>query len=344
MKILIIGGTVFLGRALVEVALSHGHQVTLFNRGRTNPDLFPQVEKLVGDRDGNLKALAGRGWDAVLDTSGYVPRVVRQSVQALSAGVDHYTFISSLSVYADSSQPGVGEDGPLATIPDPSVEEITGDTYGALKALCEQVVAETLPGRSLILRPGLIVGPHDRSDRFTYWPHRVAQGGQVLVPGSPGRLLQFIDVRDLAEWNIRLVEAGKTGIYNANGPKQPVPMGELLEVCRTVSGSAVDFTWVDEKFLLDQGVEPWMELPLWIPESDTEAAGFFAFDISKALLDGLAFRPLTETVRDTLAWDASRPPDHDWRAGLASERESELLDLWQRQVSSKASGPGYLAT
>jgi len=332
MKILILGGTAFLGRALVEAALKRGHQVTLFNRGRTNPDLFPQVEKLVGDRDGSLQALAERRWDAVLDSSGFFPRIVRQSAQALSAAVDHYTFISSLSVYADTSQIGLDETALLARIPDASVEEITGETYGALKALCEEVVLETLPGRSLILRPGLIVGPHDRSDRFTYWTHRVMQGGQVLAPGSPKRRLQFIDVRDLAAWNIRLVEAGKTGCYNASGPEQPVPMGELLDICRTVSGSDADFIWVEEKFLQDQGVEPWLELPLWIPESDSDAAGFFAFDISKALSGGLVFRPLSETVSDTLAWEAARPADYAWRAGMRSEREAELLKLWQARV------------
>ena len=248
-----------------------------------------------------------------------------------------FMLISSLSVYADTSQMGVDEDAPLATIPDESVEEITGDTYGALKALCEREVAETLLGRNLILRPGLIVGPHDRSDRFTYWPHRVAQGGQVLAPGSPNRKLQFIDVRDLAAWSIRLVEAGKTGYYNVNGPEQSVSMGELLEVCRSVSGSDADFTWVEEKFLLDQGVEPWIELPLWIPGSDPGATGFFAFDISKALSDGLVFRPLTETVSDTLAWDAVRPADYAWRAGISPERESELLSLWQNRLSPRSS-------
>ena len=329
MKILILGGTVFLGRALVEAALARGHQVTLFNRGRTNPELFPQVHKLVGDRDGGLQALYGGHWDAVLDTSGFVPRIVRQSAQVLSGCVDHYTFISSLSVYADTSQIGIDEHAPLAAIANEQEEDFRGDSYGALKALCEKVVQETLPGQSLVLRPGLIVGPYDHSDRFTYWPHRVARGGQVLAPGRPERKVQFIDVRDLAEWTIRLVEEGKTGVFNAIGPEQPLPMGELLDVCRTVGKSDADIIWVPEDFLLEQGVEPWKELPLWIPESDPSAKGFFAFDIRKALSEGLVFRPLPETVRATLEWDAHRPQGHIWRAGMRPERESQLLAGWQ---------------
>jgi 2'-hydroxyisoflavone reductase len=328
MRILILGGTVFLGRALVEAALRRGHAVTLFNRGRSNPGLFPQVEELHGDRDSDLATLEGRRWEAVIDTSGYLPRVVRRSAELLAGAVDQYTFISSLSVYANPSLPGLDEGAPLARLADETVETVDGETYGPLKALCEKAVQEGLPGRALILRPGLIVGPYDPTDRFTYWPHRVAQGGEVLAPGRPGRAIQFIDVRDLAEWNIRLLEAGKTGVYNANGPEPRPSMAALLDTCRSVSVSPSRFTWVDEAFLLEQGVEPWMQMPLWVPESDPEAAGFFGFDVSKALAAGLTFRPLAETVSATLAWDATRPPARPWRAGISRDREAELLSAW----------------
>ncbi|MBN1146464.1 MAG: SDR family oxidoreductase [Anaerolineales bacterium] len=332
MHILILGGTVFLGRALVEAALASGHEITLFNRGQSNPDLFPQVEKLSGERDGGLEALEGRRWQAVIDTCGYFPRIVRQSAELLAGAVEHYTFISTLSVYASSRQPGIAEDAEVSKLQDESVEELTGETYGPLKALCEQAVEAALPGRALIVRPGLIVGPHDRSDRFTYWPCRVARGGEVLAPGDPQRALQFIDVRDLAEWILRMIAAGRTGIYNADSPLGRLAMGGLLETCQRLSGSDANFTWVSEDFLLEQGVGAWVELPLWIPKSDPDSAGFFAFDVSKALTAGLSYRPLEETVRATLDWEASRPTGHEWRAGLAPSRERELLNIWRAQA------------
>ncbi|UCC64192.1 MAG: SDR family oxidoreductase [Anaerolineae bacterium] len=328
MQLLILGGTRFLGRALVQAALQRGHEVTLFNRGQSNPDLFPDLEKLRGDRDGGLGALDGRRWEAVVDTCGYVPRVVRQSAELLADAVGHYTFISTLSVYADLSQRGIGESAPLGTLEDESVEEITGQTYGPLKALCEMVVAGALPGRALIIRPGLIVGPHDPTDRFTYWPDRVAQGGEVLAPGRSGKPVQFIDVRDLAEWTIRLAEKKRNGVHNATGPEVPLPMEQLLHTCQVVSGGDATLTWVSGQFLLDHEVEPWSDLPLWTPESDPAFAGFHAFDCRKAIAAGLTFRPLADTVRDTLAWAATRLDDHEWRAGLTRDRESELLQAW----------------
>ena len=330
MKILILGGTLFLGRALVEAALAQGHEITLFNRGQTNPNLFPGVEKVHGDRKVDLSPLKDRKWDAAIDTSGYLPRIVRQSAGRLANTTSHYTFISSLSVYADMSRPGMDERAPVGKLEDETVEEITGETYGPLKALCEQAAEQAMPGRVLTLRPGLIVGPHDPTDRFTYWPHRVAGGGEVLAPGRPGRKVQFIDVRDLAEWTIRMVESGKTGIYNANGPRAPLQMGELLETCKDVSNSEAVFTWVEDQFLIDQKVEPWTEIPLWLPESDTQNAGFFAINTTKAISQGLTFRPAADTVRDTLEWEKTRPRDHVWQAGLTPQRESELLELWKQ--------------
>jgi len=325
MRLLVLGGTVFLGRHLVDAALQRGHEVTLFNRGQHNPELFPEVEKLRGNRDGELSALEGRTWDAVIDTSGYVPRVVRQSARLLADSVGHYTFISSLSVYPDDVPPGTAEDGPLLTLEDETVEEITGETYGPLKVLCERAVEDELPGRALIIRPGLIVGPYDPTDRFTYWPVRVARGGDILAPGRPERPVQFIDVRDLAEWNIRMVEAGGTGPFNANGPDHPLSMQEMLDACREAAGSDARIIWVSERFLRENGVEPWTEMPLWVPEAD--APGFFAFDWSKAVANGLTFRPVVDTSRDTLLWARTRPEDHQLLGGMQAEKEAELLEL-----------------
>jgi 2'-hydroxyisoflavone reductase len=325
MKILILGGTVFLGRALVQSALERGHEVTLFNRGRSNPGLFPGVEEIHGDRKENLDALSGRRWEAAIDTSGYLPKDVRKSAEFLADLVDHYTFISSISVYASFSTPWQDENSPLSRLENEDAQEVTNETYGALKALCEEAAGAGMPGRALIIRPGLIVGPYDPSDRFTYWPYRVWKGGDVLAPGSPERGIQFIDVRDLAEWNIALVEGGNTGIYNASGPEQPLPMGELLETSRAVSGSDAHFIWASEEFLLANKVEPWTEMPLWLPESNPEYRGMDSIDISKAIQDGLTFRPLSETALATLDWAKSRPTDHQWRMGMKPERERELL-------------------
>ncbi len=325
MHLLIIGGTRFLGRALVDEALAAGHRVTLFNRGQSNPGLYPDVEQIHGNRDGGLEALAGRRWDAVIDTCGYVPRVVRAAADALAEAVEHYTFISSLSVYDNPLPASADKDAPLATTPDETVEEITGETYGALKALCERATTEAMGGRALSVRSGLIVGPHDGSDRFNYWPARVARGGEVLAPESPDYGVQFIDVRDLARWTLRATAERLTGPYNVTGPERPLPLGDLLDTARAVTGSDARFTWVSGAFLLEQGVGPFVELPLWVPSED---AGFNNFAISRALAAGLSFRPVEETVSDTLAWLATRPADHIWRAGLTPEREAELLRLW----------------
>jgi 2'-hydroxyisoflavone reductase len=326
-----IGGTRFLGRALVDAALRRGHELTVFHRGITHPGLYPQIETLIGDRDGGLAILSGRSWDAVIDTCGYVPRIVRQSVEMLTEAAGLYTFISSLSVYADTSQPGLDETAAVGRLEDETVEEITGDTYGPLKALCERAVETALPDRTLIIRPGLIVGPHDPTDRFTYWPQRVAEGGEVLAPGRPERPIRFIDGRDLAGWTIRMIEAGKVGVYNADGPGVPQTMLDLLSTCQAVSGSSAFFTWADERFLLDSGVEPWTEMPLWVPELDPETAGFFAMRSHKAVAAGLTYRPVAETVRATLNWLAERPEDWEPKAGISRQREAEILARWHNR-------------
>jgi 2'-hydroxyisoflavone reductase len=336
LNLLILGGTIFLGRHLVDSALARGHQVTLFNRGQHNPDLFPEVEKLRGDRKTDLSALEGRRWDAVIDTCGYVPRVVRASAELLAPNVGLYAFISSISVYASVSEPGTDEAAPVGTLEDPTVEEVTGETYGPLKALCEQAAEAALPERALIIRPGLIVGPHDPTDRFTWWPRRIAQGSDIVAPEPRDAPIQIIDGRDLAEWTIALVERGRTGVYNATGPEYRLTMERTLETCRAASGSDARFVWMDESFLLERGVGPWMELPLWIPSSD-ESANLSAVNIARALADGLTFRPLAETIRDTLAWDATRPVEagdsHTRGVGLSPEREAELLRAWRERAS-----------
>lgn len=328
MRILILGGTVFLGRALVDAARAAGHTVTLFNRGKSNPELYTDVEKIHGDRATDLDRLAGQAWDAAIDTSGYVPRIVAAAARALAPAVGHYTFISSISVYRDLSVPGIDEDSPVGELADPAVEEVNSETYGPLKALCEAAVEAALPGRALIIRPGLIVGPHDPTDRFSYWLHRVAQGGEVLAPGAPDSPVQFIDVRDLAEWTIRMVEQAATGTYNATSAPGMFELSELLAVSRLVSGSNATFTWLPENFLLAHGVTPWSELPLWVPAP--ESRGFSAVKVERALTAGLTFRSLGETVTDTLTWLATRPADHTWRAGISRERERELLAAWAR--------------
>lgn len=333
-KILILGGTSFLGPALVERALSRGHTLTLFNRGKTRPGLFPQVEKLQGDRDGNLKALEGREWDAVIDTSGYVPRVVRASAELLAPRVGHYLFVSSISVYQDTREGGIDESSPVATVADETTEDVS-QHYGALKALCEKAAETALPGRVSNVRPGLIVGPDDPTDRFTYWPVRVARGGEVLAPGDGEDPVQFIDVRDLAAFLVGLVENRDVGVFNATGPLETLSMRGLLEACRQANGGNATFTWADTAFLEAQGVRPWSDMPVWVPRA-TEMGGISRVSHARARERGLGFRPLEETVRDTLAWFRTLPPERQakLRAGLSPEREREALTAWSQRPAS----------
>ena len=330
MRILIIGGTRFLGRHLVEAALDHRHDVTLFNRGKTNPDLFPEIETILGDREHDVEKLNGRLWEAVIDTSGHLPRIVRLSADVLKENVTRYVFISSISVYDNFRKVGINETDPVGKIQDEATEEITGETYGPLKALCEQAVQDIYGlERTLIVRPGLIVGPHDPTDRFTYWPVRVARGGDVLAPEKPEAPVQVIDGRDLSAFIIKLIEDHASGIYNATGPDYELTLGKLLDVSKQVSGSDATIRWASLDFLNQNKVEPWSDMPTWVPD-DEEGAGFSRVDVSKAIQAGLRFRPLEETVRDTLEWAKARPADHQWRAGLAPEREQELLELLKR--------------
>jgi 2'-hydroxyisoflavone reductase len=337
MRLLILGGTKFLGRAAAEEALARGHELTLFTRGQTNPELFPEAEHLRGDRDGDLTALEGRTWDVVIDPSGFVPRVVRASTELLRDAVEHYVFVSSISVYRSFSQPRFDESAPRIVLDDPTVEEVM-EHYGGLKALCEDVVSEVFPGRSANVRAGLIVGPHDPTDRFTYWPTRFARGGEVLAPGRPGRPVEFVDARDLGAWLVTLAEQRTAGDFNATLPE--LSFGELLESCRRAGGDGATITWVDEQFLVDREVGQWMELPLWIAESDPEWAHMQEADVSRALAAGLTFRPVDETVRDTLAWAESREGRGPGTAamgsaegvGLDADKEAELLREWHART------------
>jgi len=329
LRILILGGTSFIGPAQVEYALARGHTITLFNRGRTNTHLFPEVEKLLGDRDNDIDALRDREWDVVLDNHPSIPRWVRMTAELLRDSVGHYVFVSSLSAYADFSVIGQDENGPAATIDDPTIEQVTGATYGGLKALCEQEAEKAFPGRATNIRPGLIVGPGDRSDRYTYWPVRIDRGGEVLAPGDPLDPVQVIDVRDLGEWMIHVAEESIFGLFNATGPEEPMPIGDMMTTIREAIGSEATFTWVNADFLQAQRVMPWSHMPVWSPPRDG-MEGFGRFDCSKAVAAGLTYRPHEITARDTLAWHKTRPEEERtrMRAGLPAEREAEVLAAW----------------
>jgi 2'-hydroxyisoflavone reductase len=335
-SLLVLGGTKFLGPHLVEAALAAGFTVTLFNRGKTRPDLFPDVEKLRGDRDGKLDALAGRKWTAVVDTSGYVPRIVTDSAELLAGNVEQYVFISSISAYASLAQPGVDEGAPVATMDDPTNEEVMKN-YGALKALCEQAAEKAMPGRTTNVRPGLIVGPDDPTDRFTYWPARLLRGGEVLAPGAPQDPTQFVDVRDLAKWIVGAIVAKHMGIYNLVAA--PIEMGKVLDACKAAAGTEATFTWVPSSFLADQKVAPWSDMPAWVPLDDPESAGFAQVSNARALATGLETTPIDKTVADTLAWWKKEPDEHKakLRAGLTPEREAEVLAAWH---ASRKAGKG----
>jgi 2'-hydroxyisoflavone reductase len=317
MRLLVLGGTKFLGRATVDAALARGHEVTLFNRGQTNPGLYPNAEKITGDRTEDLSALDGREWDAVLDMATFLPRVVRLSVDALQGRIGRYVYVSSISAYADQSVPPV-EGAPVAELEDPDSESI--EDYGALKATCERIVEDAYGERALIIRPGLIVGPHDPTDRFTYWPRRVAEGGRVLAPAPPDAPVQFVDVRDLGQWIVHVTERAASGVFNATG--ETITFEQVLAECQAVSGPA-EIVWVPSERLVQAGVGEWMELPLWIVSPEYSATHLA--DVSKAVEAGLRFRPLAETIADTLAWDAEREWPRAEGVGLAPEREQELL-------------------
>lgn len=322
MKLLILGGTRFVGRHLTESALAAGHRVTLFNRGRTNPGLFPEAEHVHGDRYRDLARLDGRRWDAVIDVSGYLPRDVRASAERLVGAVERYVYISTISVYADWKSPGMNEDTPLEE-PKPGDEtaaEVPSRGYGRLKALCERFVQKALPDRSLLVRPCIIVGPWDPTGRFNYWVERTARGGEVLAPGRPDRPVELIDARDLAAWVVSMTERRETGVYNATGPRDVLTMEAMLHACRDTLGSDARFTWIPDDFLEDHNVR----LPFWLHEGKH---GYNLTDHSRAVAKGLTYRPLEETIRDVHAWVSEDPKGRD-NYDFPPEREAELLSVW----------------
>jgi 2'-hydroxyisoflavone reductase len=335
MKLLILGGTQFVGRHMVERAIARGHEVALFNRGNKNP--FPKLETIIGDRDpqigDGLNALgqavnAGRSWDAVIDVNGYVPRIVRASGELLKKAVQRYVFISSVSVYSDLSEPGADENANLIELEDVTTETLEGLNYGGLKVLCERVVTELFSSRSTVIRPGLVVGPHDHTDRFTYWPVRIAKGGEIIAPDVPDAPMQFIDARDLADFTLHASETNTGGIFHATSPV--MTMQTVLETCKTVTDKTANIHYLEGKFLLEHEVNPWMgpnSLPLWTG-NDPDEAGLTQLNVNKALEAGLKIRPLEQTVRDTLEWANTRGADHEWKSGLSSQRETELLGLF----------------
>jgi len=331
LRLLVLGGTGFLGPQFVDYAISRGHTLTLFNRGRTNTHLFPDVEKLIGDRNGDLDSLRGRTWDAVVDNSASNPKWVRDSAQLLKDAVGTYLFTSTRSVYSDFSTVGMDETGPVFQVDRAVIAEGRQLPYGEAKALCEVEANAALPGRTLIVRPGLIVGPGDNTDRFTYWPARIDMGGDVLAPGDPDNPVMFIDVRDLAEWYVHLLEHGALGVLNALGPEAPLSYAALLYGIRAVTASPVSFSWVDTDFLLERQVRPYTDMPLWMPARG-DRAGFNRFDLTRSLQMGIRYRPLAVTAKDTLDFHRSRPAERqrDLRAGLQPEREQELLAEWHR--------------
>jgi 2'-hydroxyisoflavone reductase len=341
LNILILGGTGFTGPYQVKYALARGHKVTVFNRGRTHPGELPEgVEQLIGDRNtGQLDALKGRKWDVVIDNPTMLPKWVHDAAEILKGNVDRYVFISTISVYGDNSKPGMDETAAVAKYEGADAMKETRDTvvaskfvlYGPLKALSEKEVEKWFPGKALIIRPGLIVGPGDETDRFSYWPVRIDRGGEVLAPGSPSDPVQFIDARDLAEWTIRMVEQEATGVYNATGPATPLTIEGMLDGIKTGLGLEAKFTWVPADFLEKEKISPWSDMPVWVPPSG-EDGGLGTISIKRALEKGLTFRPLAVTARDTLAWFKSQPPERQakLKAGITPEREAEVLAAWKK--------------
>lgn len=325
MKVLVLGGTGFLGPEIVESLIARKHEVTLFNRGKSKPKLFPDIETLIGDRNSDLKALEGRAWDVVIDVPASLPSWVIKTTELLKRNVARYIFVSTISVFDDYSKVGIAEDGSKFEAPASvdSETKVTNETYGALKVRCEDIVNAAYGKNATIVRPGLIVGPNDPTDRFTYWPVRVDRGGDILVPGNGSSLVQFVDSRDLGAFIAQLADDGHTGTYNATGPASPLRFDEFVYGCRAATSSQVKFVWADEQFLLDNDVGPFMEMSLWVPGDDMK--GFMAIDCSKARSVGLSFRPLAETARDTIAWAKTRPESYKWGAGLDAEKEKALL-------------------
>lgn len=330
MRILIIGGTRFLGRHIVDIALERGHELTLFNRGKNSQVVPAGIEQIQGDRNqaADLQQLAGRTWDAVIDPSAYFPRQVRSLLDVIGPNIAHYSLISTISVYAEPLPKLIDESAPLATTDDPEANEI-GANYGALKALCEEAAEAALPGKVHAIRAGLIVGPYDPTHRFTYWPERLQRGGKVIAPGSPDQPVQVIDVRDLAEWTVDAAERGVVGRYNATGPAEPLTLGDVIAECQRQGQQLSEVHWLPEQWLLEHEVQPWLGLPLWLPGEESQR--LMHTNCAAAIGLGLRFRPLSETVQATIAWFKANPEVLQGSPALTAEREAELLQAWQQE-------------
>ncbi|MBM7587462.1 2'-hydroxyisoflavone reductase [Bacillus pakistanensis] len=338
MNVLILGGTRFLGKALVEESLKRGHEVTLFNRGN-NKEAFPEVEQLIGNRDSDVSQLENRKWDVVMDTCGFAPHQIKKIAAVLGDNIEHYTFISSISVYKDWVPLNITEDYPLQSMPPNKLKDVEEgmvspyEYYGALKVLCEAEAEKQWPGRVLHVRAGQLVGPFDYTDRLPYWVQRVAQGGKVLVPGRPNRPVQLINVKDIAIWVFNMAENRQGGSFNVTGPSDALTMEELLNTCKAVTSSDVEFVWGEEEFFQEQKVQPWTEMPLWVPEhfpleGEIEPwKGSFSISIEKAVNGGLTFQPIEETIYDVYQWEKTRQ-DKERKAGVSREREQKLLEAW----------------
>ena len=337
MKILIIGGTKFLGRHLIDAARKNNHEITLFNRGRFSREEFENVEQIHGDRNTDLDKLSGKSWDAVIDTCGYLPQTVKASAEFLADKVNQYVFISSGSVYADTSKPDYDETTATATLSDEQKEKfdnidlnqelnglVLGESYGALKKSCEEAAESAMPDRVLNVRAGMIVGAFDWTDRFSYWVMRVAEGGRVLAPGTPENFIQLIDARDLSEWITGMIENGANGIFNVTSKPFDLTFGRMLTEIKAAANSSAAFVWADEKFLKENEVAPWSEMPFYLPESDESAKNFLTMNVDKALSKNLKFRPLVETILDVFKWRKNQA--FEMRAGISAEKEKQLLE------------------
>lgn len=332
LNILVLGGTGFLGPHTVNAAIAQGHTITLFNRGKTNPGLFKDLETIKGDRNtDDIKKLAGRKFDAVIDTSAYYPRSVNMAMEVLKDNIGQYLFVSTISVYSSWATKGMDESGEVGKIDDPTTEKVTGATYGPLKALCEQAAEKHMPGRVSVIRPGLIVGPRDKTDRFTYWPARIAKGGDVLAPGDGSDFIQFIDVRDLGEWMIYCSEHQVNGIYNAQSNANDITMKKLLDVCVKTINPKANLIWVPTKFLQEHQVTPWQEMPVWIPP-EGDYAGSGSLSSKKAYANGLKERPIKTIVKDCFDWFNTLPKERrsKLRAGISAEKEQKVLTAWKK--------------
>ncbi len=340
LNILILGGTRFIGLHMTALALERGHKLTFFNRGKTHTDRYPEIERITGDRNGQIDGLKNRRWDVVIDNSGYVPRHVRATAELLAPNVRLYVFTSSISVYPNFAQPR-DEQSAVGKLPDETVEKVDGDTYGPLKALCEQAAQQAMPGRTLVIRPGLIVGPDDNTDRFTYWPARAARGGEFIAPGAAADPFQVIDVRDLAAFVINAVEKNVTGTYNLVSNVNGFKFGELTDACIAAANQqakpadAPRATWIPADFLEAQKVEAWSEMPVWLPAKGDEAA-FAGTSNAAAVAKGLKITPLKKTVDDTLAWHLTRPAEEreKLKAGLAPDKEAAVLAAWKAKPAA----------